>query len=353
MSTHLLTLYVVTNDQVALGSMVFIVTTVTGKNAAKGERIAACLFEVRLLQEPAPFVKEYVFVSRQLGNDYTSNLYDVPIDKKNAEMSILQQPVSSLGISDYGDGMFVDVALLGDEDSTYSVVYAVKASSSFGFLSLFKGNHDVDGIVGDSMGMALLVECCHPDKKFRMAFTGAVEYKDHETKDMSIGDFARKVDLCYAVGCPLVFALRDTYKTIREDFDPKVNIVLPDDLVTNRNFETSNYNIYGADSLAEAVLAALMIKETDPYENWIRDLPEIGMRRVGSKMTRIYNYAYPNSYSMAVFSPNDDTLSVVDRPTVDRPIVDQPMNILRRGVKRMREVIGASGNFVQPFLAYS
>jgi len=316
--------------------------------------IAAMLYEVCLLNEAASFVPEYVYVPRTFGAyEYTSRyglpFYDDVLSMLNDEnwMRMLRESEVRK------EGIYVDKRLMNDEHSARACVYAVKASSSKGYLSMFTGSHTTPGIGGPSLGMAVLVECCHP-QKYRIAFTGAIHDSGLETFDMSVGDLHAKIALCKTVGCPLVFDLPDVYQYRHLEM-LGVHLVLPDDLATNREISNKIYNVYTASTLVEAVFAAMVIDNTFQYKKWIRDLPAIGKPRIGKKMAiKLEREGHPSRFDVTLNKDADQiNFHIVERlDTSDDEVEDevdeidhvtQLFPVIRRGVKRLRDWIGASG----------
>lgn len=251
--------------------------------------VAGALYEVCLLEDPAPFVEKYLYVSRSFGGPFfggdPKKLYGMIPDKKRVfELIRDEKYMSMLFQTDVKkDGIYVDVRLIHDSDSARSVVYAVKASKTVGYLSLFAGGHSLSGMAGPSMGMALLVECCRP-QTFFMAFTGAVNEFEWETLDTQIGGLKSKIALCQSVGCPLVIDSFDISEVKKLDI-LGVRIVLPDELVTERNLNSTQFNVYAVTTLVEAVFAAETVEKTTDYLTWVEQVPFIGQNRIGSRMT--------------------------------------------------------------------
>jgi len=319
--------------------------------------IAAMLYEVCLLQEAASFVPEYVYVPRNFGS-FETNRYGLPFFDHVSSLLNDENYMRMLRESEVRkEGIFVDKRLMEDEHSARACVYAVKASSSKGYLSMFTGGHTTPGIGGPSLGMAVLVECCHP-QKYRIAFTGAVHDSGLETFDMSIGHLNAKITLCKTVGCPLVFDLPDVIQYRHLEM-LGVHLVLPDDLATNRNPNNRNYNVYTASTLVEAVFAAMVIDNTFQYKKWIRALPSIGKPRIGKKMAiKLEREGRPSRFDVTLNKDADQmNWYVVEKQDLsddesDDDVDDevdevdddtQLLPVIRRGVKRLRDWIGASG----------
>jgi len=325
--------------------------------------IAAMLYEVCLLQKAASFVPEYVYVPRTFGS-YETNRYGLPFDDDVLSMVNDENYLRMLRESEVRkEGIYVDKRLMIDEHSARACVYAVKASTSKGYLSMFVGGHTTPGIGGPSMGMALLVECCHP-QKYRIAFTGATHDSGLETLDRSIGHLNAKIAVCKKAGCPLVFDLPDVIQYRRLETQG-VHLVLPDDLAKNKKIDNKSYNVYTASSLVEAVFAAMVIDNTLQYKKWIRALPSIGKPRIGKKMSlKLEREGLPFRVDVT-FDENADKVHwyLVERQDSSDDEVEDEVNddssddededevnddrlflpVIKRGVKRLRDWIGASG----------